>query len=332
MNSAPARSVLLLCLMSLVFLLSGCERQRQEPEEELVYRLKWLYNINTAGDLYALEHGVFAASNLKVEVKAGGPERDAIRELELGRAQFGVASADQVIRALAKGAPIVVIAQLFQQNPLQWIHRGTTAGYAGPNDLRGKTVGITFGGNDETIMRSLLAKYSVPPAEVNLFSVRYDYTPFYSGEVDLWPIYRNAEGIVIGEKMAQAGEETSFFVPDQFDVRFVANSVITTRKMIEEQPDLVAGFRGALLTAWQAALDPANTEKTIALVQAYDQNTPEEIIAKQLAATRELMLPAKGRFGGIDLGAWQQTEKIMLEQGVIDTPVDVEKVLFFDGQ
>ncbi len=55
---------------------------------------------------------------------AGDPERDAIRELELGNATFGVASADQVIRARAKGAPVVVIAQLFQINPLQWIYRG----------------------------------------------------------------------------------------------------------------------------------------------------------------------------------------------------------------
>ncbi|MBI5557178.1 MAG: ABC transporter substrate-binding protein [Deltaproteobacteria bacterium] len=332
MNAAAVRSIFLLCLICLGALLSGCERQSPEPGEEVVYRLKWLYNINTAGDLYGLEHGVFTAHNLKVAVKPGGPERDAIREVELGRAQFGVASADQVIRALAKGAPIVVIAQLFQGNPLQWIYRGGNADYAGPDDLRGKTVGITYGGNDETIMRSLLAKYSIPPSEVNLFSVRYDYTPFYSGEVDLWPIYRNAEGIVIGEKMARAGEKTSFFVPDLLDVRFVANSLITTRKMVEEHPDLVQSFRSALLTAWQEALAPANTEKTIALVHAYDQNTPQEIIAKQLAATRELMLPENGRFGQIDVAAWQQTERIMLEQGVIEAPVHVDKVLLLDGR
>jgi len=329
MNGAPVRLVFLLCLLFLVPLLFGCQRQAAESEVELNYRLKWLYNISTAGDLYALEHGFFTSRNLKVTVKPGGPERDAIRELELGRAQFGVASADQLIRALAKGAPIVVIAQLFRENPLQWIHRGRT-GYASPLELRGKTVGITYGGNDETIMRALLAKYDIAPAEVTLFSVRYDYTPFYSGEVDLWPIYRNAEGIVIAEKMAQAGEETDFFVPDQFGVRFVANSVITTRSMLEEHPALVRKFRDALLSAWQEALAPANAARTIALVHAYDQATPTEIIAKQLAATRPLMLPANGRFGQIDGAAWQQTERIMLEQGVIAAPVNVEKSLLPD--
>jgi len=331
MNGAPPRLVFLLCLLFLVSLPGGCRQRGGEPAAELNYRLKWLYNINTAGDLYALEHGFFTSRGLKVAVKPGGPERDAIRELELGRAQFGVASADQVIRALAKGAPIVVIAQLFQQNPLQWIYRSAGACYAGPRQLRGKTVGITYGGNDETIMRALLAKYRIAPDEVNLFSVRYDYTPFYLGEVDLWPVYRNAEGIVIAEKMAKAGEQTGFFVPDLFDVRFVANSLITTRSMLEEQPGLVRNFRDALLSAWQEALAPANAARTIALVHAYDQGTPTEIIAKQLDATRQLMLPEKGRFGGIDVAAWQQTEKIMLEQGVIDSPVMVEKALLTDG-
>ncbi|MEW6520093.1 MAG: ABC transporter substrate-binding protein [Thermodesulfobacteriota bacterium] len=327
MNDVPARFVFLLCLLFLFPLLDGCQRGG-EPEAELNYRLKWLYNINTAGDLHALENGFFTSRGLKVAVKPGGPERDAIRELELGRAQFGVASADQVIRALAKGAPIVVIAQLFQHNPLQWIHRSSGACYASPRQLRGKTVGITYGGNDETIMRALLAKYRIAPNEVNLFSVRYDYTPFYRGEVDLWPIYRNAEGIVIAEKMAQAGEQTDFFVPDRFAVRFVANSVITTRSMLEENPDLVRQFREALLEAWQEALAPANAAGIIALVHAYDQGTPAEIIARQLDATRQLMLPDNGPFGRIDVAAWQQTERIMLEQGVIDAPVGVEKALF----
>ena len=148
MNCPSVRLVCLLCLFFLVPLLDGCRQRGEEPGQELTYRLKWLYNINTAGDLYALEQVFFASHNLRVAVKPGGPERDAIRELELDRAQFGVASADQVIRALAKGSPIVVIAQLFQQNPLQWIYRSGGAAYDSPQQLRGKTVGITYGGND----------------------------------------------------------------------------------------------------------------------------------------------------------------------------------------
>ena len=105
----------------ILFFLSACGPK--EKIEEVNYRLKWLYNVSSVGDLYADANGNFSRNGLKVNVKPGGPERDALKELELGHAQFGVASADQVLRAAAKGAPIVVLAQLFQVNPLHWIYR-----------------------------------------------------------------------------------------------------------------------------------------------------------------------------------------------------------------
>ena len=104
-------------------LIVGACGEKERAAEEVNYRLKWLFNISVVGDLWADAHGNFARNNLKVNVKPGGPEKDAIKELEIGHAQFGVASADQVIRAVSKGSPIVVLAQLFQVNPLHWIYR-----------------------------------------------------------------------------------------------------------------------------------------------------------------------------------------------------------------
>ncbi|MBI5896144.1 MAG: ABC transporter substrate-binding protein [Desulfobacterales bacterium] len=77
----------------LAFLLCGVA----PAEQKVAYRLKWLINMSTVGDILADSMGFFKQAGLAVELKAGGPERDAIRELELGYADFGVASADQVI-------------------------------------------------------------------------------------------------------------------------------------------------------------------------------------------------------------------------------------------
>jgi len=306
----------------------GCSQEPDTPLAEVNYRLKWLFNASVVGDLFADDSGLFAKNGLKVTVKPGGPEKDAIKELELGHAQFGVASADQVIRAVSKGAPIVVVAQLFQINPLHWIYRPDKTPLKTPDDLRGKTIGITFGGNDETIMRALLAKYNIKENEVNLFSVRYDYTPFYQGEVDLWPVYRNAQAPIIGAKLQKAGERFDLMDPSKMGIQFVANSVVTTRKMLEENPATVNKFVAALLQGWREALDPANEEKAIAMLLKYDPETPEEIVRQQLPATRFLMMPsANFDFGKIDTAAWKQTEEIMLAQKLIPVPVYVEKLL-----
>jgi NitT/TauT family transport system substrate-binding protein len=312
----------LFLFLSLIFL-SACAPPAKL--EEVNYRLKWLFNVSTVGDLYAGTNGYFARNGLKVNVKPGSPERDALKELELGYAQFGVASADQVLRAAAKGAPIVVLAQLFQVNPLQWIYRPDRTTFEGGEDLKGKRIGVTFGGNDEAILRALLARYGISENEVTLFSVRYDYTPFYEGRVDFWPLYLNAQAVIIGEKLEKAGEAYAFLSPDQLGVRFVANSVVTTREMIEKRPETVRRFLAALLEGWRDALDPRNQALALRVLLDADRETPETVVRRQLSVTRALMLPSAGvAFGTIDAAAWKQTEEIMRAQKLTAGPVDVE--------
>ena len=317
--------------LSSLFFIFACGQK--EKIEEVNYRLKWLYNVSAVGDLYADAQGYFARNGLKVNVKPGGPERDALKELELGHAQFGVASADQVFRAVAKGAPIVVLAQLFQVNPLHWIYRPDRAPFSGPADLKGKSIGVTFGGNDETIMRALLARHGIAENEVSLFSVRYDYTPFYEGRVAFWPIYLNAQAVIIGDKLAQAGETVDVISPDRLGVKFVANSVVTTREMLEKHPDTVKRFLAALRQGWQDALNRQNEDQAVQVLLQMDRETPAPVVRRQLAVTRELMLPAPGAaFGTIDIDAWKQTAQIMAAQQLIPAQLNVESVLMTDLQ
>lgn len=296
--------------------------------EKLNYRLKWIFNTSVVGDLYADVRREFSAAGLDVTVKPGGPERDAIKELELGQAQFGVASADQVIRAMAKGSPVVVIAQLFQVNPLQWIYRQADPPIARLEDLRGRTIGITYGGNDETIMRTMLAKAGLTEQDVRLFSVRYDYTPFYQKKVDIWPVYRNTQGIFIGQKMMDSGEPVQFLIPSDYGIQFVANSVVTSRQMALERPETVRQFIKALLKGWEAALDPVKSDIVLEMLQEFDKDTPRKQLAEQLTITRRLVKPESGMaIGMIDREAWIQTEKIMYDQKQIVKYVNIESAL-----
>lgn len=296
--------------------------------EKVVYRLKWLRNVSVVGALYAESHHLFEKAGLDVEVKAGGPERDAIRELELGYADFGEASADQVLRARAKGAPVVVISQLFQVNPLQWMYRPEEIQIKNLADLQGKVIGVTYGGNDETIMHTMLAEAGLGGEDVTLFSVRYDYTPFYRRQVQLWPVYRNAQGPLIAAQLDKAGEQTAFFNPAEFGVKFVANCVVTESRTLTEKPELVKRFLAALLAGWQQALDPSNQEEAINTLQQYDPDTPRPILEEQLQITRELIQPNTAlAIGTIDEKGWEQTERIMWAQKQLPKEIDLKAIL-----
>ena len=100
MNTIAKTHILSACVLLIMTLLLTTSVQ---ANEKVIYRLKWLRNVSVVGALYAETHHLFEKAGLDVEIKAGGPERDAIRELELGYADFGEASADQVLRARAKG-------------------------------------------------------------------------------------------------------------------------------------------------------------------------------------------------------------------------------------
>lgn len=299
----------------------------------MTYRLKWLINMSTVGDVYAESQGYFAREGLTVTLRPGGPERDAIRELELGHADFGVASADQVIHAMSKGSPVVVLAQLFQANPLQWIYFRDRVIIDTAADLKGRAIGVTFGKNDEIIMRTLLSRAGIAPRDVRLFSVRLDYTPFYTGRADLWPIYINSQGVEIGRRLEAAGESIGFFNPEDHGVHFVANSVVTSQRLLDADPELVQGFVRALLAGWRAAVDPTNADSAVAALRRYDRDTTEEVLYAQLDATRPLIQPtAQIQVGRIDVTAWQQTEEIMLHHGQINEPVHVLRRLWTDRQ
>lgn len=293
-------------------------------KKRMVYRLKWKFNTSVAGDIFAGSAGYFKKSGLKVDVKAGGVGINAIRELELGRAQFGVASADQVIQALEKGAKIVVIAQLFQANPLQWIYRAEQPGIERLQDLKGRRIGVTFGGNDEAIMTALLVKGHLRKKDVTILSVQGNALPFFRRNADLWPVYRNSQGVVYEEKLLKQGENVRFVNPRDFGVSFVANSVITTRDMLQKRPRQTASFLEALLTAWQAAMAPENEAPVLDAVKQLDGGINDGIRKKQLAATRELIQPPAGtRIGHIDLAGWEQTETILFTQGQIKKRVHI---------
>jgi len=322
-KSVAAGAAALLLLVAGVFWGTGVW-----AADELNYRLKWLFNASVIGDIYAVDRGFFETSGLKVTVKEGGPERNAIRELELGHAQFGVASADQVINAVEKGSPIVVIAQLFQVNPLHWIYRSKAVRIDRIEDLKGKIIGITFGGNDENIMKTLLAKANIAEGEYTPYSVRYDLTPFYQKKTDVWPCYINSQGPILKQKLEKEGEPVAFLNPADYGVKFVANSVVTSRRMAEDHGDTVKKFTLALMAAWEASVDPANEKKALETLLKFDKNTAPELQKAQLEATRPLIKPSeKVKVGSIDVDAWKQTEQIMLTQKQIATPVHVEKVL-----
>ncbi len=311
---------------------SGSEKSAEQSESGLVpvtLRLKWLRNVSAAGSIWAERAGFFSRAGMSVAVREGGSGHDAITDIELGRAQFGIASADQVIRAVSKGARIRVLAQIFQKNPLQWIYiRGVTPDITAPSRLAGLTVGITFGGNDEAVFTALMRRFGLRPGlDVYIYGVHYDYAPFWRHEVNLWPVYRNTEGIVLQKRLRQRGSQAAFFDPEKYGIDFPANSLITSEEICGKRPEFAEMFRQVLLQAWTDALLENNIHAVAAAINTIDPDARVAVLEEQLRATRPLVLDRGVCSGRINVEAWKRTASTMLEQGLVEQRVDIKAVL-----
>jgi len=319
---------LIICLIPLIMpILSGCSSTKNKGHEKRQYtiRLKWLFNASTLGEIWAKENGIFKAYGFNVQLKEGGAEQDALTEIELGRADFGIASADQIFRAVSKGAHIVVLAQVFQKNPLQWIYIRERTAIKNPVDLKGKTIGITFGGNDEAIFRAIMGEFGLTEKDLTLYAVHYDYAPFWRGEVDLWPVYRNTQGVFLSERIRQQGETPGFFDPYDLGVAFVANSLVTSKDMANRHKKVIEAFTRAVLEGWREALLPENIDKAVALLKKYAPATPKDILRRQIKETMQMVIPKDERpIGTIDIRSWKKTLHIMKAQGLIKGKVDLK--------
>lgn len=348
-SRAQALLLLSLWLVTAALLASGCGSGEQEERRggphgpgssmhvveeggpHVVYRLKWLFNASTLGELWALKKGMFEDAGLSVEVREGGAEHDAIKEMELGRAMFGVASADQVLRAAEKGADVVVLAQIFQKNPLQWIYieERVDMDPADPAPaLRRYTTGITYGGNDEAIFTALARKLGLDPEQLKTYAITYDYSPFWQDRVQFWPVYRNTQGIVLERRISAQGQHAAFLNPARYGIDFVANSLVTSSRVLKEYPELAGRFKQVLMEAWRQALLPENRKEAASILMEVEPGLDEESAFAQIEATSSLVTDGgKSPLGRIDLKAWGQTLQIMLEQGLLKTPVNLDRLL-----
>src|SRR6185295_18922209 len=70
------------------------------------------------GGFYAARaSGAFAKENLDLTIQGGGAGVPVVQMVATGQSEFGIAGADEILKARAKGADVVPIYATFQHSP-----------------------------------------------------------------------------------------------------------------------------------------------------------------------------------------------------------------------
>ena len=309
--------VVLLLVSGLLVACAG--RTSPAAQDQVTLHLKWLHQAQFAGFYMAKQAEFYPNEGIDVTITPGGVDAPPIPAVLNGEAQFGVAGADDLIQARAQGAPVVALAVIFQKSPVCFITLAES-GIERPHDFAGLRVGVKSGTGTDLSYRVMMANVGVDTSRIQESPVGADLTPFLSGEVDVYP------GFIINEPNAvrRAGYDIHVILASDYGVNMYADTLFTTEETLAQRPELVQRFVRASLYGWQYAVEHA--DETVDTVMLYAPDSERSHQESMLDVAVHFIIPGGVRIGEMDAAVWQEMQATLLEYGVIDTPVDLERL------
>jgi NitT/TauT family transport system substrate-binding protein len=120
-------------------------------QERVTLQLKWVTQAQFAGYYVAKDKGFYKAEGIDITIKPGGPDIAPPQVIAGGGADVIIEWMPAALAAREKGVALVNIAQPFKRSGMMLTCR-KDAGVATPADLKDKTLGVWFFGNEYPFM------------------------------------------------------------------------------------------------------------------------------------------------------------------------------------
>jgi len=312
-----------LLMLGLAVALAGCGRSEVQNEAGALTKVRlpmgYIPNIQYAPFYVAVEKGYFKEAGFEIEFDYSF-ETKGVELVAAGELPFAVVSGEQVLLARAQGLPVTYVAAWYQQYPVSVVAK-SEAGVIVPQDLKGRKIGLPglFGAN-YIGLRALLNAGKLTEADVTLDAIGFNQVEaMAAGQQEIVvgysanePIQLRARGIAV----------TEIRVADY--AQLAANGLLTSEKMIAENPEMVRAFVGAFLKGLQYTLD--HPDEAFDLSAAYIPNFADldADVQKQVLTTSLEQWQAE-RLGYSDPQAWENMQSVLLDMGLLTEPLDLSK-------
>jgi NitT/TauT family transport system substrate-binding protein len=157
-----------------------------QAAEKVTIQLKWVTQAQFAGYFVAKAKGFYKDAGLDVTINPGGPDVAPPQVIAGGGADVVVDWMPSALASREKGVPLVNISQTFKHSGLELVCRKDT-GIKKPEDLKGKTVGIWYGGNEYPFlswMSRLGIKTDGSPGGVKILKQGFNVDPILQKQAD----------------------------------------------------------------------------------------------------------------------------------------------------
>lgn len=279
--------------------------------------LDWTPNTNHSGFYVAQTLGYYDEANLDVsfvEPTDFFPEQ----ALDAGLVEFGVGFQDFSTPAIAQGIDLVSVAAIIQYNTSGLVALSEDHQLNTPSDLASLRYG-GFGLPDleNALLNTLLACDGSNWAEDNYIDIGFaDVIELMERErVDFGWIFYGWQGI---NAELDGRELSRLMLMDYPDCvpNYYTPILLTTRDIIENQPDVVAAFVQATARGYAVAIQDPQQAAAI-LLDAVPELNPDLVYASADYLSLQYQADAP-RWGQQTAATWQNFSQFMIDNGIVE--------------
>ncbi|MEM7644531.1 MAG: ABC transporter substrate-binding protein, partial [Pseudomonadota bacterium] len=283
--------------------------------DELTLQLQWVTQAQFAGYYAALDQGFYEEEGLDVTIQPGGPDIAPPQVLAGGGADAMLNWMPSALSAREKGLPVVNIAQPFKSSGLMltcWKDTGIT----GPQDFKGKTIGVWFFGNEFTL-QSWMSQEGIPTEGgedgVTVLKQGFNVDPLLQRQADcISTMTYNEFGQVLDAGVSE--DELVTFKYEDMGVATLEDGIYVLEENLEDPAfvDKMTRFVRASMEGWKYA--EANPDEAAEIVLEYDE-TGAQSEAHQKRMMGEIAKLTAGSDGSLDPADFQRTVDTLLAGG-----------------
>lgn len=311
--TAPVRAASI--KLGVALAIAGAASMPAVAQDKVTVINTWFAQAEHGGTYQALATGLYKKYGLDVTVKMGGPQVNGVQLLLADQADFVMSYDFAILQGIEKGFPLVTVAA-----PLQFDLQGliTHDDVNALTDLKNNTI-LVAGSGMASWWPWFKHKYGTTDSQMRPYTGNLQ--PFFADKNIAQQAFATADPYHV----ERAGTKFKFFLFADVGYPPYTQAIVTTRKTVNERPDMVARFVKATAEGWKSFLE--NPAPAAELIKKANPNMTDGQISFAVARMKEMKVVTGGDAGRLGIGTmtderWKKTAEAMIAAGLLKPTTD----------